>query len=84
MCYKVVPDLCFLFSVPYALVQYSSGFSGDMISQNREGDIKPHKKPQKNVLKMQGSMLYLKWITDKDLLSSTGNSAQCYVAAWVG
>ena len=29
-------------------------------------------------------LLYLKWITDKDLLYSTGNSAQCYVAAWKG
>ena len=28
--------------------------------------------------------LYLKWITKKDLLYSTGNSAQCYVTAWVG
>ena len=28
--------------------------------------------------------LYLKWITSKDLLYCTGNSAQCYVAAWVG
>ena len=27
---------------------------------------------------------YLKWITNKDLLYSTGNSAQCYVAAWLG
>ena len=30
------------------------------------------------------TLLYLKWITNKDLLYSTGNSAQCYVAAWVG
>ena len=28
--------------------------------------------------------LYLKWITNKDLLSSTGNAAHCYVAAWMG
>ena len=29
--------------------------------------------------------LYLKWITNKDLLYSTWNSAQCYVAAgWEG
>ena len=27
------------------------------------------------------TLLYLKWITNKDLLHSTGNSAQCYVAA---
>ena len=30
------------------------------------------------------TLLYLKWITNEDLLDSTGNSAQCYVAAWVG
>ena len=28
--------------------------------------------------------LYLKWITSKDLLYSTWNSAQCYVEAWMG
>ena len=27
------------------------------------------------------AMLYLKWIANKVLLYSTGNSAQCYVAA---
>ena len=27
------------------------------------------------------TLLYLKWITNKDLLYSTGDSAQCYVAA---
>ena len=27
---------------------------------------------------------YLKWVTSKDLLYSSGNSAQCYVAAWMG
>ena len=30
------------------------------------------------------TLLYLKWITNKDLLYSTGNSAQYYVAAWMG
>jgi len=30
------------------------------------------------------TLLYLKWITNKTLLYSTGNSAQCYVAAWMG
>ena len=28
-----------------------------------------------------GTLLYLKWITNKGLLYSTENSAQCYVAA---
>ena len=27
--------------------------------------------------------LYLKWIANKDLLCSRGNSAQCYVAVWM-
>ena len=30
------------------------------------------------------TLLCLKWITNKDLLCSAGNSAQCYVAAWMG
>ena len=30
------------------------------------------------------TLLYLKWIINKNLLCSTGNSAQCYMAAWVG
>ena len=29
------------------------------------------------------TLLYLKWVSSKDLLQSTGNSAQCYVAAWM-
>ena len=31
--------------------------------------------------KVMCPLLYLKWITNKDLLHGTGNSAQCYVAA---
>jgi len=30
------------------------------------------------------TLLYLKQITNKNLLYSTGNSAQCYVTAWMG
>ena len=30
------------------------------------------------------TLLYLKWITIKELLYSTQNSVQCYVAAWMG
>ena len=30
------------------------------------------------------TLLYLKWITNKDLPYSIGSSAQCYVAAWMG
>ena len=30
------------------------------------------------------TLLYLKWITNKNLLCGTGNSAQSYVAAWMG
>ena len=30
------------------------------------------------------TLLYSKWITNKDLLYGTWNSAQCYVVAWMG
>ena len=30
------------------------------------------------------TLLYLTWRTSKDLLGSTGDSAQCHVAAWLG
>ena len=30
------------------------------------------------------TLLYLKWINNKDLLFSTDNSPQCYVPAWMG
>ena len=30
------------------------------------------------------TLLYLKWITNKVLLYSTGKSVQCYVAVWMG
>ena len=29
------------------------------------------------------TLLYLKWITNKDLLCSMWDSVQCYVAAWM-
>ena len=34
--------------------------------------------------KCKYTWLYLIWVTNKDLLYSTGNSAQCYVPAWMG
>ena len=30
------------------------------------------------------TLLYFKWITNKDLMYRTWNSALCYVAAWMG
>ena len=30
------------------------------------------------------ALLYLKWVTNKDLLYNTWNSAQCYVTVWMG
>ena len=29
------------------------------------------------------TLLYLKWVTNKDLLYSTWNSTECYVTAWM-
>ena len=34
--------------------------------------------------KVMHTLLYSKWITKKDLLYSTENSAQCFVAVWMG
>ena len=34
--------------------------------------------------KVMYTSLYLKWITNKDLLCSTWNSAQCYAPTWMG
>ena len=34
--------------------------------------------------KVMHTLLYSKWITNKDLLFSTGNSAQYHVTAWMG
>ena len=34
--------------------------------------------------KVMYTLLYFEWITNKNLLYSTGNSAQCYVLVWVG
>ena len=34
--------------------------------------------------KFMYTLLYLKWIANKDLLYSTWNSAQCCVVAWIG
>ena len=34
--------------------------------------------------KVMYTLLYFKWITNKDLLYSTWDSAPCYVPAWMG
>ena len=39
---------------------------------------------KKKLLKTCVTLVYLKWITSKDLLYSTLNSSKCYVAAWMG
>ena len=43
---------------------------------------------EKGIVKDSGkimyTLLYLKWITNENLLYSTWNSGQCYVPAWMG
>jgi len=29
-------------------------------------------------------LLYLKWVTSKDLQYNTGNASQCYAETWIG
>ena len=47
-----------------------------------------HKKHTQGIVrdfgKVMYTLLYLKRITNKDLLYSMWNSAQCYVPAWIG
>ena len=47
-----------------------------------------HKKHTQGIVrdfgKVMYTLLYLKQITNKDLLYSTWNSAHCYVPAWMG
>ena len=38
----------------------------------------------RDIGKVMYTLLYLKWLTNKDLLHTTSNSAQCYVPAWMG
>ena len=39
---------------------------------------------QSKLKKQDGHVHSIKWITNMGLLYSTGNSAQCYLAAWIG
>ena len=48
----------------------------------REGTQACWRKGESRSLGCTGTLLYLKWITKKDLLCSTRNPTQCYVAAW--
>ena len=41
-------------------------------------------KGQLGLWQVMYTLLYLKWITNRNLLYSTRNSAQCYVPAWMG
>jgi len=42
------------------------------------------KRKQENNSMYMYTLIYFKWITNKDLLYSTSNSTQCYVAPWMG
>ena len=52
-------------------------------SENKLDSFKAERRVRDFEMNMY-TLLYFKWITNKDLLYSTGNSAQCYVAAWMG
>ena len=48
-----------------------------------QADSLPSEPPGKPRI-VHGTWVYLKWKTNKALLYSTGNSAQCHMAAWMG
>ena len=56
--------------------------------RRRLTDLESLRSPTERIVREFGmdmyTLKYLKWITNKDLLYSTGNSARCYVAAWMG
>ena len=45
---------------------------------------KDSEKQELGILRLTYTLLYLTWIPKKDLLCSTGDSVQCYVASWMG
>ena len=49
----------------------------DLMVSGGEGEVR-------DFGKVMYTLLYLKWIINKDLWCSTWNSAQCYVPAWMG
>ena len=51
------------------------------VNRAKAGNVAKRSHTEVEVLKID---LYLKWLTNKDLPHSTGNSAQCYVTAWRG
>ena len=60
----------------------SCGGKGISINEEKKGRNSLRRRGKISVRK--SGLLYLKWITNKDLLYSTWNSAQCCVAAWMG
>ena len=56
------------------LEKWTYGCQGEGLGEGIVGDFG----------KIMCTLLYLKWITNKDLLCNTRNSAQCYVPAWIG
>jgi hypothetical protein len=60
----------------------SCGGKGISINEEKKGRNSLRRRGKISVRK--SGLLYLKWITNKGLLYSTWNSAQCCVAAWMG
>ena len=81
-------------STSVALTSLSAGKGGVVVKWGREGRLgkcqgcslilnRPSPIVRESGMDMC-TLLYLNWITNKDLLYSTWNSAQCYVAALMG
>ena len=58
--------------------------SGSLIRELRSHRLYGSAKNAHKTKKMLLTLLYLKWITNKVLLYSTENAAQCHVVAWMG
>ena len=66
---------------PKLSVMYEEGYSHELtVTRGKEWGVGIVREFGKDMY----TLLYFKWITSKNLLHSTGNSAQRYVAAWMG
>ena len=66
---------------PKLSVMYEEGYSHELtVTRGKEWGVGIVREFGKDMY----TLLYFKWITNKDPLHSTWNSAQCCVAAWMG
>ena len=77
----------------YCMTSLTCGIKKETIQMNLQDRKETHRQRTNRIARREGiirdfgkvmyTLLYIKWITNKNLLYSTWNSAQCYVLAWM-